>query len=113
MRGDFTAPAQVAELYIDLLCRYNCTGVVEFLKTNENYRVDETLKVNHIVITTLQPCTHWLQVVRKYKILDATAYLLERVGEVKEAFELILQVWKREMRETNDRFSHTTTVTQG
>ena len=45
VRGDFTAPAQVAELYIDLLCRYNCTTVVEFLKTNENYRVDETLKV--------------------------------------------------------------------
>ena len=35
----------MSELYIDLLCRYNFTGVVEFLKTNENYRVDETLKV--------------------------------------------------------------------
>jgi len=45
VRGDFIPPAQVSELYIDLLCRYNCTGVVEFLKTNENYRVDETLKV--------------------------------------------------------------------
>lgn len=95
VRGDFTAPAQVAELYIDLLCRYNCTTVVEFLKTNENYRVDETLKV-----------------VRKYKILDATAYLLERVGDVKEAFNLILQVWKREMKDTNDRFSQNPNVTQ-
>jgi len=45
VRGDFIAPPQVSELYIDLLCRYNFTGVVEFLKTNENYRVDETLKV--------------------------------------------------------------------
>lgn len=45
VRGDFIAPAQVSELYIDLLCRYNCTAVLDFLKTNENYRVDETLKV--------------------------------------------------------------------
>lgn len=50
---------------------------------------------------------------RKYKILDATAYLLERVGDVKEAFDLIMQVWKREMRDTNERFSQTTSVTQG
>ena len=50
---------------------------------------------------------------RKYKILDATAYLLERVGDVKGAFDLILQVWKREMRDTNDRFSQSPNVTQG
>ena len=62
---------------------------------------------------TVRPVVHCVQVVRKYKILDATAYLLERVGEVKDAFELILQVWKREMSSTNDRFSHATTVTQG
>ena len=53
------------------------------------------------------------QVVRKYKILDATAYLLERVGDIKEAFELIMQVWKREMKDTNERFSQTANVTQG
>ena len=58
VRGDFTAPAQVAELYIDLLCRYNCTGVVEFLKTNENYRVDETLKVNIYLPTHFRPSVH-------------------------------------------------------
>ena len=56
VRGDFTAPAQVAELYIDLLCRYNCTGVVEFLKTNENYRVDETLKVKRMPTTPQVYC---------------------------------------------------------
>ncbi|XP_065882689.1 vacuolar protein sorting-associated protein 8 homolog isoform X2 [Dysidea avara] len=95
VRGDFIAPPQVSELYIDLLCRYNFTGVVEFLKTNENYRVDETLKV-----------------VRKYKILDASVYLLERVGEVKEAFQNILSVWKGKMKATNDRFSHTTEITE-
>lgn len=50
---------------------------------------------------------------RKYKILDATAYLLERVGDIKEAFELIMQVWKREMKDTNERFSQTANVTQG
>ena len=50
---------------------------------------------------------------RKYKILDATAYLLERVGDIKEAFELIMQVWKREMKDTNERFSQTPNVTQG
>ena len=48
VRGDFIAPPQVSELYIDLLCRYNFTGVVEFLKSNENYRVDETLKVTEL-----------------------------------------------------------------
>ena len=53
------------------------------------------------------------QVVRKYKILDATAYLLERVGDIKEAFELIMQVWKREMKDTNERFSQNANVTQG
>lgn len=50
---------------------------------------------------------------RKYKILDATAYLLERVGDIKEAFELIMQVWKREMKDTNERFSQNANVTQG
>ena len=55
VRGDFTAPAQVAELYIDLLCRYNCMGVLEFLKTNENYRVDETLKVSCDITTIMTP----------------------------------------------------------
>ena len=69
VRGDFTAPAQVAELYIDLLCRYNCTGVVEFLKTNENYRVDETLKVKHISTTYFRFSVHLV-----YRLYASTRY---------------------------------------
>ncbi|KNA19535.1 hypothetical protein SOVF_060920 [Spinacia oleracea] len=58
----------IIELYIELLCQYEPDSVLKFLDTFENYRVDRCLLL----------C-------QKYGIVDAAAFLLERVGDVGSA----------------------------
>jgi vacuolar protein sorting-associated protein 8 len=63
------------ETYIRLLCRYGVTEVMPFLLTHDDYRLDAALSL----------C-------RRHAITDATAYLLERTGDVAAALALLVEV---------------------
>lgn len=63
----------MVELYLELLCQYEPNSVLKFLETFENYRVDRCL-----------------QLCQEYGIVDAAAFLLERVGDVGSALLLTL-----------------------
>ncbi|XP_065176622.1 vacuolar protein sorting-associated protein 8 homolog [Sycon ciliatum] len=67
-------PPQVHEQYIELMCKYDPTLVYSYLRSNENYRLEETLMI----------C-------RKHLLTDAVAFLLERTGDVQGAFNLLLK----------------------
>ncbi|RVW37739.1 Vacuolar protein sorting-associated protein 8-like [Vitis vinifera] len=59
--------------YQELLCQYEHTSVLKFLETFESYRVE-----------------HCLRLCQEYGIIDAAAFLLERVGDVGSALLLTL-----------------------
>eukprot|EP01102_Stenamoeba_stenopodia_P007852 TRINITY_DN2219_c0_g1_i1.p1 TRINITY_DN2219_c0_g1~~TRINITY_DN2219_c0_g1_i1.p1 ORF type:complete len:407 (-),score=89.34 TRINITY_DN2219_c0_g1_i1:42-1262(-) len=64
----------IQEVYIKLMCEYAPERVYRYLVSNEDYRLD-----------------YCLQLVQSYNIADATAYLLERTGDVPAALDLILK----------------------
>ncbi|KAJ4847458.1 hypothetical protein Tsubulata_019162 [Turnera subulata] len=61
------------ELYFELLCQYERNSVLKFLETFDSYRVE-----------------HCLRLCQEYRIIDAAAFLLERVGDVGSALLLTL-----------------------
>uniref|UniRef100_A0A671L2W7 Vacuolar protein sorting-associated protein 8 homolog n=1 Tax=Sinocyclocheilus anshuiensis TaxID=1608454 RepID=A0A671L2W7_9TELE len=63
------------ELLVDLLCQFSPQQVIAFLKTSQDYRLEEAI-----------------QITEKHKLHEATAYLLEKKGDVQGAFEVLLQV---------------------
>ncbi|XP_063412679.1 vacuolar protein sorting-associated protein 8 homolog [Mytilus trossulus] len=65
---------QVFELYISLMCQFKPNEVLNYIKMNEGYRLEQTL-----------------QICRKYKLSEATAFLLEKAGDIQGAFGIILQ----------------------
>ena len=79
---------------------YQPKMVYSFLKTNENYRLEEALDVSELgsyfILVTFpfsSPFNHTHpQICAMAKLVDATAYLLERTGDVKGAFKLTLDV---------------------
>ncbi|KJE92646.1 Vps8-like protein [Capsaspora owczarzaki ATCC 30864] len=68
-----SVPLEVNERYIELLCEYAPSQVYAYLRLQDNYRLEECLRM----------C-------KKFKITDATAWLLERSGDIVAAFELVL-----------------------
>lgn len=64
---------EMTEIYLELLCRYQRESVLKFLESLESYRVENCLRL----------C-------QDYGIVDAAAFLLERVGDVGSALSLIL-----------------------
>uniref|UniRef100_A0A5B7BN45 RING-type domain-containing protein n=1 Tax=Davidia involucrata TaxID=16924 RepID=A0A5B7BN45_DAVIN len=64
---------EMIELYLELLCQYERNSVLKFLETFESYRVE-----------------HCLRLCQEYGIIDAAAFLLERVGDVGSALSLTL-----------------------
>uniref|UniRef100_A0A673FZ92 Vacuolar protein sorting-associated protein 8 homolog n=1 Tax=Sinocyclocheilus rhinocerous TaxID=307959 RepID=A0A673FZ92_9TELE len=62
------------ELLVDLLCQFSPQQVTAFLKTSQDYRLEEAI-----------------QITEKHKLHEATAYLLEKKGNVQGAFEVLLQ----------------------
>ncbi|KAM3247330.1 vacuolar protein sorting-associated protein 8 [Capsicum annuum] len=64
---------QMTELYIELLCRYERKSVLRFLETSESYRVE-----------------HCLHICQEYGVIDAAAFLLERVGDIGSALLLLI-----------------------
>lgn len=63
----------MAELYLELLCQYEPKSVLKFLETFDNYRLE-----------------HCLCLCQEYGVIDATAFLLERVGDVGSALGLLM-----------------------
>ncbi|GKA12539.1 vacuolar protein sorting-associated protein 8 [Tanacetum coccineum] len=64
---------EMTELYLELLCQYEPKSVLHFLETCESYRVD-----------------HCLRLCQEHGIIDAAAFLLERVGDVGSALSFTL-----------------------
>jgi hypothetical protein len=64
---------EMIEQYLELLCKYERGSVLKFLETFESYRVEQCL-----------------QLCQKNGIIDAAAFLLERVGDVATALSLTL-----------------------
>uniref|UniRef100_A0A673FUE2 Vacuolar protein sorting-associated protein 8 homolog n=1 Tax=Sinocyclocheilus rhinocerous TaxID=307959 RepID=A0A673FUE2_9TELE len=65
------------ELLVDLLCQFSPQQVTAFLKTSQDYRLEEAI-----------------QITEKHKLHEATAYLLEKKGNVQGAFEVLRLVQK-------------------
>ena len=65
---------------MQLLCQYEGHSVLKFLEMFDSYRVE-----------------HCLRLCQEYGIIDATAFLLERVGDVGKALSLTLS-------DLNDKF---------
>ncbi|KAI3974389.1 hypothetical protein MKX01_031058 [Papaver californicum] len=63
----------VVELYLELLCKYERKSVLKFLETFESYRLEQ-----------------YLRLCLEYGVIDAAAFLLERVGNVGSALLLTL-----------------------
>ncbi|RDD46317.1 Vacuolar protein sorting-associated protein 8-like protein [Trichoplax sp. H2] len=83
-KSDIVSDPESHEKYIELLCRYNPGDVYPHLKAIEGYRPEVALKI----------C-------RQFKVMNATAYLLELIGEIEEAFHLII-------KDFNEKFSELT-----
>ncbi|KAL6101432.1 vps8 [Pungitius sinensis] len=65
------------ELLLDLMCRYGPQQLLSFLQTSQNYRLEEAI-----------------QITQKYHHNEATAYLLEKKGDVHGAFAVLLETLK-------------------
>ncbi|GAB2217506.1 hypothetical protein Drorol1_Dr00000701 [Drosera rotundifolia] len=63
----------ITELYLKLLCQFEPHSVLKFLETFDSYRVE--------------PC---LRLCQEYGVIDAAAFLFERVGDVGNALQLTL-----------------------
>jgi len=77
--------------YLELMAKYHPEHVYRYLQTHNNYRLDECLKL----------C-------QSHDIPDASAYILERLGNVSSALQLLLQtlegrllILKRKVRGLN------------
>ncbi|KAJ8352334.1 hypothetical protein SKAU_G00238100 [Synaphobranchus kaupii] len=65
------------ELHVGLLCRFSPHQVVDFLRVSQDYRLEETIRITE-----------------RYSLHEATAYLLEKKGDVHGAFQVLLQTLK-------------------
>ena len=45
-KQEYALPLHVVERFIELLCRYDPSKVYTFLKSNDNYRLEEALEVS-------------------------------------------------------------------
>jgi hypothetical protein len=86
-RQDIQPPSHVVEKYIDLLCQYQPEYVYNFLRTNDSYRLEEALDICAMA-----------------RVKDSVAYLLERTGDIKGAFKIILDTFKAELDSFGEKF---------
>ncbi|KAL4217419.1 Vacuolar protein sorting-associated protein 8 [Mactra antiquata] len=75
----------IFELYIDLMCQFKPSDVYNFIKTNEGYRLEETLAI----------C-------RKYNLSEPTAYLLEKAGDIQGAFGIYLELLSGKLKKLTE-----------
>ena len=80
--GKDTIEEKLIHLYVKLLCKHSPALVVNFLKGREDYSLDECLAV----------CT-------EFGVIDASEYLNERLGAIKNALDLLLGLIDKKRRE--------------
>ncbi|KAK2848630.1 hypothetical protein Q5P01_008464 [Channa striata] len=68
------------ELLLDLLCQFDPQKLLTFLHTSQHYRLEEAIQITH-----------------KYHHNEATAYLLEKKGDVHGAFAVLLETLKENL----------------
>ncbi|XP_030298151.1 vacuolar protein sorting-associated protein 8 homolog isoform X2 [Sparus aurata] len=68
------------ELLLDLLCRFAPQNLLRFLQTSQHYRLKEAI-----------------QITQKYHHNEATAYLLEKKGDIQGAFDVLLETLKEKL----------------
>ncbi|XP_049539400.1 vacuolar protein sorting-associated protein 8 homolog [Anopheles darlingi] len=59
------------ERYLELLCQHRPVEVVDFLKSNDSYRLDNAIRI-----------------VKRFELSDALIYLYEKQGDYQSAFEI-------------------------
>ncbi|GAB1300127.1 Vacuolar protein sorting-associated protein 8 homolog [Apodemus speciosus] len=75
-------PPCITEQFIELLCQFSPDQVIETLQVLECYRLEETI-----------------QITQKYQLHEVTAYLLEKKGDVRGAFLLLLERLQSRLQE--------------
>ncbi|XP_068423961.1 vacuolar protein sorting-associated protein 8 homolog isoform X1 [Clinocottus analis] len=68
------------ELQLDLLCRFAAQQLLSFLQSSQHYRLEEAI-----------------QITQKHHHNEATAYLLEKKGDVHGAFAVLLETLKEKL----------------
>jgi len=113
-------PPEMHETYVELMCQQHPTGVYPYLRDNTDYRLEETLELcrkYHItggegrreddweggcVCSALSPPQH--SPPPHTPPADATAWLLERSGDIHGAFALIHQTLLQRIAALNQAF---------
>ena len=67
-------PPSLYQLYVELLCRFDPASILGFLKEHDGYSLDNCLNI----------C-------KEKDVIDATAYLLERTGNIEDALKMLLK----------------------
>ena len=67
-------PPSLYQLYVELLCRFDPASILGFLKEHDGYSLDNCLNI----------C-------KENDVIDATAYLLERTGNIEDALKMLLK----------------------
>ncbi|CAM6085101.1 unnamed protein product [Calypogeia fissa] len=89
---------EMAETFVELLCRFEPESVLKFLERYENYRLE-----------------HCLKLCQDYGITDAATFLLERVGDVGSALSLVLANVDKSMQDMDQallRLANTLSFTE-
>ncbi|XP_030635850.1 vacuolar protein sorting-associated protein 8 homolog isoform X2 [Chanos chanos] len=71
---------ELHELLVGFLCRFSPQQVTDFLKVSQDYRLEETI-----------------QITEQHRLHEATAYLLEKKGDVQGAFEVLLETLREKL----------------
>jgi hypothetical protein len=75
------------KLYVKLLCQFEKSSVITYLKSNDQYPIDDCLRL----------CT-------KYDVSEARAYLLERTGDIHGAMTNLLKTLNTSLNELKKIF---------
>ena len=101
------------ELYLSLMCQFKRDRVLSFVQECDVLRRHKALEVsqrNWMVLSRRGQFTvdFTFQIVRRYRVDDATAHLLEESGDISAAFTVLLNVSRSRMKQlnsTNSTFS--------
>eukprot|EP00943_MAST-04B_sp_MAST-4B-sp1_P009275 g9275.t1 len=69
-----TLSPSLYQLYVELLCKFDPSSILSFLKETDGYALDNCLNI----------C-------KENGVIDATAYLLERTGNIEDALKMLLK----------------------
>ncbi|PNJ69234.1 VPS8 isoform 3 [Pongo abelii] len=80
----------ITEQFIELLCQFSPSQVIETLQVLECYRLEETI-----------------QITQKYQLHEVTAYLLEKKGDIHGAFLIMLERLQSKLQEITHQGENT------